>query len=155
MAKKISKNLKKSILKALGTATEPLPTDAIAERIADDPGLSRNQHKTPSQVAYILKQLQREFPALIEETPLGTNGISQHGKVRTKNGFHAPTLAMDFLEEVLEKKVPGGMKQLTVNLPPECIEYLAHRKERDGLSPGRVFEELIKTDMAVQSDGTE
>ena len=62
---------------------------------------------------------------------------------------------MDFLEEVLEKKVPGGMKQLTVNLPPECIEYLAHRKERDGLSPGRVFEELIKTDMAVLSDGTE
>ncbi len=154
MAKKISKNLKKSILKALGTATEPLPTDAIAERIADDPQLSAGQHKTPSQIAFIMKQLQREFPDLIEETTMGTNGISQHGKIRTKNGFHAPALALDFLDEVLEKKAPGGMKQLTVNLPLDCIEYLAGRKA-EGLSPGRVFEELIRTDMAVQKNATE
>ncbi len=154
MAKKISKNLKKSILRALGTATEPLPTDAIAERLAEDDQLSANQYKTPSQVAFIMKQLKREFPDLIEETPLGTNGVSQHGKIRTKNGFHAPTLALDFLDEVLEKKAPGGMKQLTVNLPLDCIEYLAGRKA-EGLSPGRVFEELIRTDMAVQQNATE
>ena len=154
MAKKISKNLKKSILRALGTATEPLPTDAIAERLSQDKELSTGQHKTASQVAFIMKQLQREFPDIIQETPLGTNGISQHGKIRTKNGFHAPTLALDFLDEVLEKKAPGGMKQLTVNLPMDCIEYLAGRKA-EGLSPGRVFEELIRTDMAVQSNATE
>lgn len=153
MKKKIPKKLAKAILSRLATAREPLPAGALAESIKSDPDVPHNQKKSPHQMAYVLKQLEREY-GVVEEEVLSSNGTSHHGTQRFRKGYHAPQLALSFIDELLEgekgRDVP--MKQLTVNLPAECIQYLSNRKDLEGLSPGRVFEELIKTDIAMRKD---
>ena len=153
MKKQVPKKLARAILARLCQAREPMPAGAIAESIKLDSDVPHNQKKSSHQMAYVLKQLERDY-AVVEETILSSNGTSHHGTQRHRKGYHAPMLALSFIDELLENEkgrdVP--MKQLTVNLPAECVQYLSNRKDLEDLSPGRVFEELIKTDIAMRKD---
>jgi len=151
--KKIPRKLARSILSALANAREPLPAGVIAERVKDDPDVPYNQRKSAHQMAYVLKQLEREYN-VVEEQVLSSNGTSHHGTQRYRKGYFAPALALNFIDELIdaEKSRDAVMKQLTVNLPKECIQYLSNRKDLEGMSPGRVFEELIRTDVALRQD---
>lgn len=152
--KRIPKKLASSILRALALSNEPLPAGVIAERVKNDPEVPPNQRKSSHQMAYVLKQLEREYD-VVEEQVISSNGMSHHGTPRYRKGYFAPALALSFIDELLENEKSRGigrMKQLTVNLPDDCIQYLTNRKDNEDLSPGRVFEELIRTDIAMRQD---
>ena len=142
--KKIPKQLKRSILKNLLQAG-PLSAAQVSERVNNDETVPAVYQKNPRQMAFVLKRLAREDDRM-KLVELGRNGKLPSGEDRFRMAF-----AVD--EQMTEAEIedvddePPKMKQITVNLPPVCVEYLANRKQTENLSPGRVFEQFIKTDI--------
>ena len=144
MSKKIPKQLKKSILRNLLRAG-PMSASQIATRVNEDTTVPAVYQKNPRQMAFVMKRLCREDDRL-KLVEMGRNGKLPSGQDRFRMAF-----AVD--EQLTEDEIDGEdqgaekMKQITVNLPTDCVEYLRLLKEQENLSPGRVFEQFIKTDI--------
>ena len=142
--KKIPKQLKRSILKNLLQAG-PLSAAQVSERVNNDDTVPAVYQKNPRQMAFVLTRLAREDDRM-KMVELGRNGKLPSGEDRFRMAFAVDEqLTEAEIEEVDDE--PPKMKQITVNLPPDCVEYLRLRKEGENLSPGRVFEQFIKTDI--------
>jgi len=98
----------------------------------------------------MLKQLAREHPE-IEAVDLQKNGVSATGAARTRKGWFAPTLALDDDDSIVLPDQAPPLKKVSVNLPPDCVAYLETLKESTGMSPGRVFIDMLRADMAVNT----
>ena len=150
--KKIPKSLAKSIVKNLH-GMDALPSGALSDRINNDPELPPSMKKTPKQMAYILNKMAKDYPDLIEEKITARNGTSHHGTERFRKAFQIKgkiTLAEGY-EAIgaVRKPIKKGenKKQITVMLPPDCVEYIKKFKELRGMSAGVLVENLIRADM--------
>ena len=142
--KRIPKQLKRSILKNLLRAG-PLSAAQVSERVNNDGSVPAVYQKNPRQMAFVLKRLAREDDRM-KMVELGRNGKLPSGEDRFRMAF---AVDEQLTEEEIEEEQDGlpKMKQITVNLPPDCVEYLSILKAQENLSPGRVFEQFIKTDI--------
>tara|TARA_R110001592_G_scaffold210521_3_gene462097 strand:+ start:17348 stop:17824 length:477 start_codon:yes stop_codon:yes gene_type:complete len=144
MSKRIPKQLKKSILRNLLQAG-PLSAAQVSERVNGDETVPSVYQKNPRQMAFVLKRLVREDDRL-KLVELGRNGKLPSGQDRFRMAFAVDEqLSEDEIDE--EEEEAPKMKQITVNLPPICVEYLRVLKDTENLSPGRVFEQFINTDI--------
>lgn len=146
MAKKIPKSLKRSIVKALLNEAELTPAQ-VSERVNADPELPENYRKTPKQMAFVMNQVVKELNG-VEMVVLSRNGVSHHGNERFRKAYRATYETLDEAEEELGvlNKPTKRLKQITVNLPDDCVAYIkAWRKA--GVSAGRAVENLIRADM--------
>tara|TARA_R110002050_G_scaffold7274_3_gene28440 strand:+ start:3259 stop:3729 length:471 start_codon:yes stop_codon:yes gene_type:complete len=147
MTKRIPKTLKKTLLKTLYASTEPLPSNAIADRVNNDPNVPYGMKKSPKQIAYIVGVLTREYPEIFDIKLLSKNGTNHHGNERFKKEFtvkRAMTLAD--AEKAMGVTNKGKKTQVTVMLSEKSVGYIkAHRN--NGLSAGQVVEELITKDI--------
>jgi hypothetical protein len=151
--KPIPKSLKKSILttlvnsKGMGALT---PTQ-ICERVNDDPAVPQNQKKKPKQMAHLMKSLARSIEG-VETIVLSSNGTSRHGNQRFRVGYEAPEMTLAEAEEAagVIQKPKTNLKQITVNLPDECVEVIKAWRTK-GVSAGRYVEQLIRAD--VEANG--
>jgi len=142
--KRIPKQLKQSILKNLLKAG-PLSAAQVSERVNNDGTVPAVYQKNPRQMAFVLKRLAREDDRM-KMVELGRNGKLPSGQDRFRMAFAVDEqLTEDEIDEAEEE--PPKMKQITVNLPPDCVQYLSIMKTQENLSPGRVFEQFIKTDI--------
>ena len=117
----------------------------ISERVNGDETVPSVYQKNPRQMAFILKRIVRTDDRL-KMVELGRNGKLPSGQDRFRMAFAVDEqMTEDDIEdpEVLVEK----MKQITVNLPNDCVDYLRELKDLENLSPGRVFEQFIKTDI--------
>jgi hypothetical protein len=150
--KKIPTALQQAVVRQLVNARGegPLTSGELSSRLNGDPKLPATQKKRPRQLAFILKQMVIENEE-IESVVLSKNGISQHGAERKRIGYMAAEgVTLSDAEQVgRDVTAKPRLKQLTVNLPPDCVDYLAVWKLNSGLSAGRVFEQLIKADIEV------
>lgn len=142
MSKKIPKQLKRSILKNLIKAG-PLSAAQVSERVKNDDIVPAAYQKNARQMAFVLKRLVREDDR-IKMIELGRNGKLPSGQDRFRMAFAVDEQVTEIDDEEVESP---KMKQITVNLPPVCVEYLGVLKSTENLSPGRVFEQFIKTDI--------
>ena len=145
--KRIPKQLKQSILKNL-LRSGPLTSTQLAERTKTDNEVPAVYEKNPRQMAFLMKQIVRTDDR-VRMVEIGRNGKLPNGTDRYRIAF---AIEEELTEEDLsiedpEEQSKPKMKQITVNLPPECVEYLGRWKVENGLSPGRVFELLIKADI--------
>ncbi len=87
--KRIPKPLKKAILGSLFSSTmnDSLPSAAVADRVNNNPQVPARMMKTPKQMAYLLNQMIREYPGIIETQFLNRNGMSRHGVRRFRKGY--------------------------------------------------------------------
>tara|TARA_R110000744_G_scaffold1725_4_gene6237 strand:+ start:4021 stop:4491 length:471 start_codon:yes stop_codon:yes gene_type:complete len=147
MTKRIPKTLKKILLKTLYASKDSLPSNAIADRLNNDPKVPHGMKKSPKQIAYIVGVLAREFPDVFDIKLLSKNGTNHHGNERFKKEFtvkRAMTLAD--AEKVMGVTNKGKKTQVTVMLSEKSVGYIkAHRN--NGLSAGQVVEELIVKDI--------
>jgi len=148
MAKRIPTELKRRILIALGRATEPLPSSYFADVSKD---LKPSMHRSSTQITMMLKQMKNEHPE-IESVDLAKNGISQTGQQRTRKGWYAPTLCLTDDADIILPEERPALKKVSVNLPPDCVAHLTVLKETTGMSPGRVFVDLLRADMEIEED---
>lgn len=155
MPKKLPKALRRTILKALAVNDDgTLTASQIAERVNADPDLPENQRKNPKQMAHVMKQIAKEYEK-VEQIVLSSNGISHHGNARYRVGYAAPGLTLAEAVEAEAVTSKPKLKQITVNLPPDCVEYLKASKAVRGLSAGRAIEQLIRADVMVNGLPTE
>lgn len=145
MAKRIPTELKRRILIALGRASEPMPSSYFAEVSKD---LRPSMHRSPTQITMMLKQMKKDHPE-IESVDLAKNGISQAGVQRTRKGWFAPSLCLEDDSDIILPEEKPALKKVSVNLPPDCVQYLNKMKENTGMSPGRVFVDLLRADMQI------
>ena len=150
MGKKIPKALKKAVLRALiRSGKDPLPSAAVSDRVNDDPDLPASMKKTPRQIAYVLKQMARDNPEVIETHVLSKNGVSRHGSERFRVGYTVVDGAS--LKEAERASTTSKSKerkrQITINLPRDIIEYLRAWKSSHNSSPATVIETLIRADI--------
>jgi len=149
--KRIPKQLKRSILNNLVTAG-PLTSSQLAERVQDDDTVPTVYQKNPRQMAFILKRLCREDDRM-KMVEIGRNGKLPNGTDRFRIAFAVDEqLTKEDIEAEVDEERKEKMKQITVNLPSECVEYLTEWKSESNLSPGRVFELLIKAD--IEANGS-
>ena len=127
MAKRIPNQLKRAILMGLSKTNDTLTSSQLAERVNADPELPENYQKRPKQLNFIMKQICKEFDG-IEEVVLSRNGTSHHGTARFRMGFKS------------------NLKQITVNLPEDCVEYIKAWRAK-GVAAGRAVESLIRADI--------
>ena len=99
----------------------------------------------------MLKQLRKDHPE-IESVDLAKNGISQTGQQRTRKGWHAPTLCLTDNSDIILPEERPALKKVSVNLPPDCVAHLTTMKATTGMSPGRVFVDLLRADMQIDED---
>lgn len=152
MGKNIPTALKQAILNALlHCGNDPLPSAAVSDRVNEDPELPASMKKTPRQIAYVLKQMARDHPEMIVTHILSKNGVSRHGTERYRVGYTAVEGAVlnesdttHHATRTRERKI-----QITINLPPEIIEYLRSWRSQHNSSPARVIEQLIRADIEV------
>ncbi len=123
-----------------------MPSSYFAEVSKD---LRPSMHRSPTQITMMLKQMRRDHPE-IESIDLAKNGISQTGVQRTRKGWYAPTLCLNDDADIILPEEKPALKKVSVNLPPDCVEYLNSMKEQTGMSPGRVFVDLLRADMEIQ-----
>jgi len=155
MPKKLPKALRQTILKALAVNDDgTLTASQIADRVNADPDLPENQRKNAKQMAHVMKQLAREHEK-VEQVVLSSNGISHHGNARYRVGYTAPALTLAEAVDAEPTTPKPKLKQITVNLPPDCVEYLKASKSVRGLSAGRAIEQLIRADLDVNGLPTE
>ena len=152
--KKIPKSLARSIVKNLH-GQDALPSGALSDRINNDPDLPPSMKKTPKQMAYIMNKMVKDFPDIIEDVVVARNGISHHGNERFRKAFvikESVTLAEGY-EVVGAVRPPTkdqpNKQQITIMLPPECVEYIKSHKTLKGMSAGIVVENLIRADMDI------
>lgn len=108
-------------------------------------------HRSPTQITMMLKQMRKDHPE-IEDVDLAKNGISQSGAQRTRKGWYAPSLCLDDDQDIVLPDAPPVLKKVSVNLPPDCVEYLESLKAKTGMSPGKVFIDMLRADMEVDED---
>ena len=155
MPKKLPKALRQTILKALAVNDDgTLTASQIADRVNADPDLPENQRKNAKQMAHVMKQLAREHEK-VEQVVLSSNGISHHGNARYRVGYAAPALTLAEAVDAEPTTPKPKLKQITVNLPLDCVEYLNASKSVRGLSAGRAIEQLIRADLDVNGLPTE
>lgn len=150
--KKIPKTLRAGIVRAIYRGNEALPSSAIADRLNSDPKVPTSMMKTPKQIAYLMNNLARQYPDLIEVEVVSQNGTSHHGNERYRKAWDINreiTLAeaekvVGVLEEPKRKR---NKKQITVMLPPDCVDYIKAWKETHSMSAGDIVEQLIRADM--------
>ena len=148
MAKKIPKSLKRSIVKALmSVGDETLTASQVSERVNSDPDLPENYRKTPKQMAFVMNQVVKDLDG-VESVVLSRNGTSHHGTERFRKGFKSTYATLDEAEKEIGviTKPKKRLKQITVNLPDDCVAYIKAWKEQ-GVSAGRAVENLIRADM--------
>ena len=146
--KRIPTPLMKSVLAKLVEAKSmgPLTSAQLAERVNADPNLPENYRKTPRQMAFVLKQVARVVDG-VETHVLSRNGTSHHGSARFRVGFSTEmTLAEAEEAAGVVKKPKANLKQITVNLPPDCVEYIKAWRA-NGVAAGRAVENLIRADI--------
>ena len=107
MAKKIPKQLKRTMLTALASVSEPHPTSYFADLTQSLPESCR---RSPTQIAFLLKQLQADEPR-IEAVEVAKNGISHHGRRRVRKHWYAPNLTV----------LPDDVEARDIALPPNQI----------------------------------
>lgn len=150
MGKTIPRALKKAVLRALiRSGHDPLPSAAVSDRVNDDPDLPASMKKTPRQIAYVLKQMARDNPEVIETHVLSKNGVSRHGSERYRVGYTVVEGAS--LKEAERSSTTSRTRerkrQITINLPPDIIDYLREWKSIHNSSPATVIETLIRADL--------
>ena len=145
MSKKIPKQLKKSILRNLLKAG-PMSAAQISERVNGDTEVPSVYQKNPRQMAFILKRIARTDDRL-KMVELGRNGKLPSGQDRFRMAFAVDEQMTEEDIDDPESTAAEKMKQITVNLPNDCVDYLRALKNLENLSPGRVFEQFIKTDI--------
>ena len=138
--------MKRAILMGLSKTNDTLTSSQLAERVNADPELSENYQKRPKQLNFIMKQICKEFDG-IEEVVLSRNGTSHHGTARFRMGFKSNmTLAEAENAVAVVKKPKSNLKQITVNLPEDCVEYIKAWRAK-GVAAGRAVESLIRADI--------
>ena len=149
MPKKLPKALRRTILKALAVNDDgTLTASQIAERVNADPDLPENQRKNAKQMAHVMKQIAKEYEK-VEQVVLSSNGISHHGTARFRVGYAAPELTLAEAVDADATIPKPKLKQITVNLPDDCVAWIKASKEARGLSAGRAIEQLIRADVEV------
>jgi hypothetical protein len=155
MPKRLPKALRQTILKALAVNDDgTLTASQIADRVNADPDLPENQRKNAKQMAHVMKQIAKEHEK-VEQVVLSSNGTSHHGNARYRVGYAAPTLTLAEAIDTTPQTPKPKLKQITINLPDDCVEYLNASKDIRGLSAGRAIEQLIRADLAVNGLPTE
>ena len=149
--KRIPKQLKNSIMNSLLRAG-PMTSSQLAERVKSDESVPAVYQKNPRQMAFLLKQMVRTDDRM-KMVEIGKNGKLPNGTDRYRIAFAVDDelTAEDLIEEE-EEESKERMKQITVNLPPGCVEYLSKWKVESNLSPGRVFELLINADIEANGE---
>lgn len=147
MAKKIPTTLKRRLLNALSKASEPMPSSYYSEL---SHALPPSCHRSATQMTGILKSLRKEFDE-IESVALSKNGLSKTGAQRIRQGWHAPSLCLEDDEQFILPEAKKPLKKISVNLPPDCVEYLASMKSEAGMSPAKVFIDMIRSDMKART----
>jgi hypothetical protein len=147
MSKKIPATLKRRLLNALSTAGEPMPSSYYSEI---SHALPPSCHRSATQMTGILKSLRKDFDE-IEAVALSKNGLSKTGAQRIRQGWHAPTLCLSDEEQFILPEAKKPLKKISVNLPLDCVEYLASMKDEMGMSPAKVFIDMIRSDMKARS----
>jgi len=148
MATKIPNPLMKSILTTLvnSQATGPLTSAQICERVNADPNLPENYQQTPKKLAFVLKQVARIVDG-VDSIVMSRNGTSHHGNARFRVGFQTDmTLAEAEQAAGVIKKPKANLKQITVNLPADCVDYIKAWRE-SGVAAGRIVQNLIRADI--------
>jgi hypothetical protein len=149
MPKKIPKKLKQIILKTLAVNTDgTLTASQICERVNADQELPENQRKNAKQMAHVMKVIAKDHEK-VETIVLSSNGVSHHGNARFRVGYAAPNLTLAEAADAQAEIPKPKLKQMTVNLPEDCVVYLKVAKKELGLSPGRAIEQLIRADISV------
>ena len=121
MPKKIPKQLKKSIMKALHSSSEPLNATNISERLENDPDLPSSMKMPPRKFTFTMKKFAREV-GLIKTNVLSTNGLSRHGTPRVRVGYSLPktvTLAEAVEAAGVVEKPNIGNRVVTIQLTEE------------------------------------
>ncbi len=147
MAKRIPKELRRRLLIALSRATEPMPSSYYAEV---SKALSPSCHRSPVQITMMLKQMKRDVSE-ITAVDLSKNGTSASGAQRTRKGWYAPSLCLEDDSDILLPDAKPSLKKVSVNLPPDCVEHLESLKNSTGMSPGKVFVDFLRADMAANA----
>ncbi len=152
MSKRIPKPLMRSILTTLVSTNGmgPLTSAQVSERVNKDPDLPENYRKTPRQMSFVMKQLARVVDG-VDTVVLSRNGTSHHGNARFRVGFQTEmTLAEAEQAAGVIKKPKANLKQVTVNLPADCVDYIKAWRA-NGVAAGRAVEALIRAD--IQANG--
>jgi len=126
MAKKIPKQLRKSIMKALVNSGDPLTATNISERLENDPDLPLSMKMPPRKFTFTMKKFAREV-GLINQNVLSTNGLSRHGTPRVRVGYSLPktvTLAEAIEAAGVVEKSTTGKRILTIKLDEETAKAL-------------------------------
>lgn len=147
MAKKIPNTLKQRLLNALSKASEPMPSSYYSEISHSLPPVC---HRSATQMTGILKSLSKEFNE-IESVALSKNGLSKSGAQRIRQGWHAPSLCLEDSDEFILPDARQSLKKISVNLPADCVQYLAEMKDEMGMSPAKVFIDMIRSDMKARN----
>jgi len=149
MAKRIPKQLKRAILTNLAKANgDTLNSAQLAERVNADPELPENYRKTPKQLNFVMKQIGKEFDD-VNEVVISRNGVSHHGTARFRMGFQTNMSLAEAENAVgVVKKPKSNLKQITVNLPEDCVEYIKAWRA-NGVAAGRAVEALIRADIEI------
>jgi len=106
------------------------------------------------QITMMLKTMRRDIPE-IESVDLSKNGISATGAQRTRKGWYAPALCLDDDIDIILPDSKPSLKKVSVNLPPDCVEWLENLKGTTGMSPGKVFIDFLRADMEANPPSDE
>lgn len=139
MPKKIPKQLRKSIMKALVNSTEPLSATNISERLEADKELPQSMKKPPRQFTFTMKQFAREV-GMIQSHVMASNGISRHGSPRVRIGYALPkstTLAEAVEAAGVIEKPNKESRLITVRM---SLTKIAELEEK---YPGLTIEEIL------------
>ena len=141
--------MKRAILTNLAKANgATLNSAQLAERVNADPALPENYRKTPKQLNFIMKKIEAEFDG-VNQVILSRNGTSHHGTARFRMGFQTNMSLAEAENAVgVVKKPKSNLKQITVNLPEDCVEYIKAWRAK-GVAAGRCVESLIRADIEV------
>lgn len=139
--------MKRAILTNLAKANGDTLTSAqLASRVNEDPELPENYRKTPKQLNFVMKKIGEEFDS-INQVVMSRNGTSHHGNARFRMGFNTQMSLAEAESAVgVVKKPKSNLKQVTVNLPDECVEYIKAWRAK-GVAAGRAVEALIRADI--------
>jgi|TARA_Y100000004_G_scaffold110274_1_gene123775 hypothetical protein len=130
--KKIPKQMKISIMKALKSTSDPLTATNISERLENDPDFPKSMRSPPRSFTFTMKALARELN-FVQTEVLASNGISRHGTPRLRVGYSLP--AEMTLAEAVEKatgvveKPADGTQMITIRLPSSHIKAMDNPEE--------------------------
>ena len=128
------------MLTALANVSTPHPTSYFSDLTQQLPESCR---RSPTQIAFLLKQLQAEDPR-IESVVVAKNGISHHGKSRTRKHWFAPELLV-FPDDVETKEIALPPNQILITIDDETMANLQRRaEEAEGLELSTIASEILR-----------